>query len=97
MNITQEKQDFLAIINKLSTEKYIDDVNASGKEKFSSEEENARMRKMMKCVVDILVARWPDLAKEKSYQEFMEYYVFFENTKANIKERLRIKIKEEEK
>lgn len=91
--ITERMKDFLAIANDLSNERYVDCVNEAGREKYSTEEECARLRKVVKLLADLMVINHPDIIDASEYKELIEYYNDFENIKANTKNRLGIEDK----
>lgn len=88
--ITENKKDFLAITNNLSNERYVDCVNEDGREKYTIEEECARLRKVVKLLTDLMVINHPDILEAPEYKELIEYYNDFEDIKTNNKRRLGI-------
>ena len=88
--ITESKKDFLATTNELSHERYVDCVNEQGKKKYTPEEENARLRKAVKLLIDIITINHPNVLYTDEYKELVEYYNDFEAIKQANKERLKI-------
>lgn len=86
----EKRKDFLAIKNGYQHERYVDCVNEQGKKKYTPEEENARLRKAVKLLIDIIVINHPNVLYTEEYKEIVEYYNDFEAIKQSNKERLKI-------
>lgn len=85
-----EIEDFAAIVNGLAPQRYIDIVNKNGKKKYTPEEENARLRKAVKLLTDLMAINHPEIVNTPEYRELIEYYNDFEGIKAEAKKRLNI-------
>lgn len=83
-----ELEDFLAIENGLQKEQYIDSVNEQGREKYTPEEENARLRKVVYALVNLMAISHPEILTLPEYKELLEYYYDYEGIKAQVKARL---------
>ena len=88
--VSEKKKDFLAIINGLERERYVDCVNEQGKQKYTAEEENARLRNAVKLLIDLITINHPNVLYTNEYKELMEYYNDFEEIKQATKDRLNI-------
>ena len=88
--ISDNKKDFLSVNNGLAPKRYIDSVNERGKQKYTPEEENARLRKAVKLLADLMAINHPEIGNMPEYQELIEYYNDFESIKAEAKARLNI-------
>ena len=88
--VSEKMKDFLAIENGYQHERYVDTVNEEGKKKYTAEEENARLRKAVKLLIDLVAINHPNVLYTDEYKELVEYYNDFEAIKKATKDRLNI-------
>lgn len=86
--MSENKYDFLANLNGFTQERYIDEVNRLGGEKFTPEEENGRLRKAVYCLATIVAVNHPEILNLPIMKELIEYYEHYEEVKRIIKQRM---------